>query len=289
MAVVEQKQKMIPFITCEISLCQYVCELVLGVDVFDLDLGVQIDSIRQPIKSNSVGSGNMSHCRASSLYHHLDRIRNLCFATKCWTTGDLAQSPEDGRKSKVLEKKAGVPDKGFPPLSGHCVSCHALANLGCKSRLERAPLEQEGAIQDQTDALSRRCLRDLRLQRCLEKKLRALMLGTASWEGQDHMRTLSSRQVWKRWRLAPPAYEFCVQRLRWYQSIAREPARHAHLLCCWFGRTHFESHDRLIEGLRLHPEANGWLCEAINHWQICRRVGSETISSGFLHADSGTL
>ena len=28
--------------------------------------------------------------------------------------------------------------------------------------------------------------------------------------------------------------------------IAREPARHAHLLCCWFGRMHFES-----QGLRL--------------------------------------
>ena len=72
MADVEHTQKMIPFITCEVSLCQYVCELVLGVNVFDLDLGVQIDSIKQPIKSNSVGSGNMSHCRASSLYDHLD-------------------------------------------------------------------------------------------------------------------------------------------------------------------------------------------------------------------------
>ena len=65
---VEQTRKMIPFITCEISLCQFVCELVLGVNVFDLDFWVQIDSIKQPIKSNSVGSGNMSHCRTSSLY-----------------------------------------------------------------------------------------------------------------------------------------------------------------------------------------------------------------------------
>ena len=71
MANVKQTHKMIPFITCEISL-----ELVLGVNVFDLDLGVQIDSIEQPIKSNSVGSGNMSHCGASSLYDHLDH----CFA-----------------------------------------------------------------------------------------------------------------------------------------------------------------------------------------------------------------
>ena len=61
MADVEQTQKMIPFITCEISFCQYLCELVLGVNVFDLDIGVQLDVIKQPIKSNSVGSGNMSH------------------------------------------------------------------------------------------------------------------------------------------------------------------------------------------------------------------------------------
>ena len=54
MANVEQTQKMVPLITCEISFYQYVCELVLGVDVFDLDLGVQIDSMKQPIKSNSV-------------------------------------------------------------------------------------------------------------------------------------------------------------------------------------------------------------------------------------------
>ena len=62
MADVKQTQKMIPFITCEISLGQYVCELVFGVDVFDLDFGVQIISIEQPIKSNSVSSGDVSHC-----------------------------------------------------------------------------------------------------------------------------------------------------------------------------------------------------------------------------------
>ena len=63
---------MIPFVTCEISLCQYVCELVFGVGVFDLDFGVQIDSIKQPIKRNSVGPGNMSHCGTPSFDNHLD-------------------------------------------------------------------------------------------------------------------------------------------------------------------------------------------------------------------------
>ena len=54
--MLKQTQKMIPFITCDISLGQYVCELVFGVDVLDLDFGVQIDCTKQPIKSNSVGS-----------------------------------------------------------------------------------------------------------------------------------------------------------------------------------------------------------------------------------------
>ena len=71
-ADVKQTQKMIPSITCEISLGQNVCELVFGVNICNLDFRVQIDSIKQPIKSNSVGSGNMSHCRTSTLYNHLD-------------------------------------------------------------------------------------------------------------------------------------------------------------------------------------------------------------------------
>ena len=37
MADIKQGQQMIPFFTCEIPLCQDVCELVFGVDVFDLD------------------------------------------------------------------------------------------------------------------------------------------------------------------------------------------------------------------------------------------------------------
>ena len=44
MANVKQTQKMIPLITCEISIGQYVCELVFGVNELDLDFWVQIDS-----------------------------------------------------------------------------------------------------------------------------------------------------------------------------------------------------------------------------------------------------
>ena len=37
MADTEQAQQMIPFVTCETSLCQYVGKLVFGVNVIDLD------------------------------------------------------------------------------------------------------------------------------------------------------------------------------------------------------------------------------------------------------------
>ena len=108
----------------------------------------------------------------------------------------------------------------------------------------------------------------LRLQRCLVKKLRALMLGTASWERLDHIRTLSSRQVWKRWRLAPPAYELCVQRHRWYQSIAREPARHA--LFYVVGLAECTS-NRTTHSLRVFVCILRQMVMRSDYWQICRR------------------
>ena len=54
MANIEQAQQMIPLMTCEISFGQNLSELIFGVDVFHLDLRVQINSIKQPIKCNSV-------------------------------------------------------------------------------------------------------------------------------------------------------------------------------------------------------------------------------------------
>ena len=49
MADVAQMEKIIPFITCEIALLSnmYIYELVFGVNIFDLNLGVQIDSDEQ--------------------------------------------------------------------------------------------------------------------------------------------------------------------------------------------------------------------------------------------------
>ena len=53
-------------------LCQDVGKLVLGVNIFDLDFGVQVDSVKQPMKLDTVGTGHMSHCRTSAFENHLD-------------------------------------------------------------------------------------------------------------------------------------------------------------------------------------------------------------------------
>ena len=54
------------------SLWSRCLRVVFGVDVFDLDFGVKINSIEQPNKSNSVGSGDVSHCRTSAFHDHFD-------------------------------------------------------------------------------------------------------------------------------------------------------------------------------------------------------------------------
>ena len=60
------------WLTREITFGKDVCDLVFGVKITDLDLWAQIDSVKQPIQSNSVGSWNMSHCGTSAFDNHLD-------------------------------------------------------------------------------------------------------------------------------------------------------------------------------------------------------------------------
>ena len=65
-----KQKKITPLFTRETAFSQQVSELVFGVSIFDLDLGIQVDSVKQPIKSNSVSSGHMSHHRTSSFDDH---------------------------------------------------------------------------------------------------------------------------------------------------------------------------------------------------------------------------
>ena len=70
-------------ITCEVLFCQYVCKLVFGVDVLDLNLGSRLISVKQLVKSNSVGSGYVSHCWTSAFddhFHHCFVVLKKCTA-----------------------------------------------------------------------------------------------------------------------------------------------------------------------------------------------------------------
>ena len=60
---VKQMEKIVPLITCGIALCQYVC----GVDIFDLNLWIQLNN-----QSSATLSGYMSHYWKTAFDDHLD-------------------------------------------------------------------------------------------------------------------------------------------------------------------------------------------------------------------------
>ena len=75
MADVKLMEKIVPLITCEVALSQHVRELVFGVNIFELNLWIQINSVKQPVESNSVGSGYVFHSSTSAFDDHV----NHCF------------------------------------------------------------------------------------------------------------------------------------------------------------------------------------------------------------------
>ena len=69
---VEKTQKVIPLIPRETSFGWNVSKVVFGVNIFDLDFGIHVDPIKQPINSESVSSRHMSHRGTSSFNYHFD-------------------------------------------------------------------------------------------------------------------------------------------------------------------------------------------------------------------------
>ena len=56
----------------ETAINQQVSGLVFGLNIFDLDHGVQVDSVKEPILRDSVAPRHVSHHRTSPLDDHLD-------------------------------------------------------------------------------------------------------------------------------------------------------------------------------------------------------------------------
>ena len=72
MADIEQSQQMIPLSRLKFPLVKMSASWCLVSMYFDLDFRVQNTSIEQPIKSNSVSSGDVSHCRTSPFQNHFN-------------------------------------------------------------------------------------------------------------------------------------------------------------------------------------------------------------------------
>ena len=63
---------MVPLVTRETLFGKHVSKLVFGVNIVDLDLRFQVNSVEQPVKRKSVGSGYMSLCWTSAFDNHLE-------------------------------------------------------------------------------------------------------------------------------------------------------------------------------------------------------------------------
>ena len=50
-----------------------ISELFVGVDIFDLDLWIQVNLVRQPVQVNTVNLGNMFHGWTTAFDDHLER------------------------------------------------------------------------------------------------------------------------------------------------------------------------------------------------------------------------
>ena len=61
MAQLNKSRRLFQSSRLKLPLVQNVCELMFGVDILELNLGFQINSVKQPIKRDSVGSGYVSH------------------------------------------------------------------------------------------------------------------------------------------------------------------------------------------------------------------------------------
>ena len=68
--LVEQLEKMFPFVTSACPSGEDVCELASDVHIFDL--GVQFFPVEQPVQSHPVGTCNMFYRWTSAFCDHLD-------------------------------------------------------------------------------------------------------------------------------------------------------------------------------------------------------------------------
>eukprot|EP00959_Pyramimonas_sp_CCMP1952_P223769 4678715-Pyramimonas_sp.AAC.1 len=70
---------------------------------------------------------------------------------------------------------------------------------------------------------------------------RRAMRGEATWEDEDgQIRSMTTEEVMRWWRLVPIASELRVRRLRWLQACVRRPGAHKQMIAAVFGSVSYE-------------------------------------------------
>ena len=69
---IEQLAQLEPLVSGERTIGKNISELFVGVDIFDLDIWIQVNLVRQPVQVNTVNLGNMSHGWTTAFDDHLE-------------------------------------------------------------------------------------------------------------------------------------------------------------------------------------------------------------------------
>lgn len=73
-------------------------------------------------------------------------------------------------------------------------------------------------------------------------KLRSMMVGAATHLEGEVYRALLSLDVWRWWRIPPPALDLLARRWGLFRVVLLEPANHQHHLAGCFGRPRYDVH-----------------------------------------------
>ena len=119
---------------------------MFGVHAPNLNLGVQIDSVKQQIKSNSVGSWYVSHCGTSVFYHHL---YHGSLSSKCRASHQIKKTSRSTRHNQhySIQDCCAWVELWFGFGCACLMWCHATSFLGLDLCFSLIELEKSERLQ----------------------------------------------------------------------------------------------------------------------------------------------
>lgn len=100
------------------------------------------------------------------------------------------------------------------------------------------------------------------------QSLRSMLRGAACEKGEAGYEKVTSRQVLARWKLVPFAVDLRVRRLRWLQSMLRNPEEHRQTIAAVWGKLLIvEGEPKVGEDGLLTESANSFAVQWKSMWR----------------------